>query len=66
VLEGEMDENLGAEVLARANLRSERAVADGERLGAEADRQGIDDCTIGEIAGALRAGYGLAADPFAG
>jgi methylmalonyl-CoA mutase, N-terminal domain len=25
-----------------------------------------DDCTIGEIAGALRAGYGLAADPFAG
>jgi methylmalonyl-CoA mutase, N-terminal domain len=25
-----------------------------------------EDCTIGEIAGALRGGYGLAADPFAG
>ena len=39
VLDGDVDEHLRAEVLDRPDLRAQRAVADAQRLGSEADRE---------------------------
>jgi methylmalonyl-CoA mutase N-terminal domain/subunit len=48
---------------ALAAVQTTASAADGDLMGPIVDAL-ENDCSIGEIAGALRAGYGLASDPF--
>jgi methylmalonyl-CoA mutase N-terminal domain/subunit len=58
------DRDTGLVEAALATVRETAATPDGDLMPAIVAALD-DECSIGEIAGALRAGYGLPADPFA-